>query len=199
MLKSYASYFTAFLLGNLKNKGNIIRIVLYGSAAKGEATKESDVDIFMEVKKKTGKFEDEIRQVEEGFYKSREASLFKAKGVENRFSIKCGDLKAWKELYRSIASTGVILYGPYEARELPSGTRHFIIVFWESIGRNRGSFLNKLYGFKARDKRYKGMLLKSDGRKLGKSCIMLPVQYKNDIFRLLRKHEVKANVLEVFT
>ena len=199
MLKSYASYFTAFLLSNLKNKGNIIRIVLYGSAAKGESTKESDVDIFMEVKKKTGKFENEIMQVEEGFYKSREASLFKAKGVENRFSIKCGDLKAWKELYRSIASTGVILYGPYEARELPSGTRHFIIVFWEKIGRNRGSFLNKLYGFKVKDKHYKGMLLKSDGRKLGKSCIMLPVQYKNDIFRLLRKHEVKANVMEVFT
>ena len=198
-MKSYASYFTAFLLSSLKNTDNLIRIVLYGSAAKGEATKESDVDIFMEVRKKTRRFENELKRVEEGFYKSREASLFKAKGVENRFSIKCGDLKSWKELYRSIASTGVVLYGPYEAHELPSGTKHYIIVFWERIGRNRGSFLNKLYGFKVKDKRYRGVLLKSDGRKLGKSCIMLPIQYKNDIFMLLRKHEVKASVLEVFT
>ena len=199
MLKSYASYFTAFLLSNLKQKDNLIRIVLYGSAAKGEATKESDVDIFMEVRKKTRRFENELKRIEEGFYQSREASLFRAQGVENRFSIKCGDLTAWKELYRSIASTGVVLYGPYEAHELPSGTKHYIIVFWERIGRNRGSFLNKLYGFKVKDKRYRGVLLKSDGRKLGKSCIMLPIQYKNEIFRLLREHEVKASVLEVFT
>ena len=54
MLKSYASYFTAFLLSNLKNKGNIIRIVLYGSAAKGEATKRATLTFSWRSRKKPG-------------------------------------------------------------------------------------------------------------------------------------------------
>ena len=87
MLKEYASYFTAFLLNNLKDLENIERVVLYGSVAKGEETKESDVDIFIEIKKKTKQFENEIKRLENVFYSSRETSLFKSRGVENKLSI----------------------------------------------------------------------------------------------------------------
>lgn len=199
MLKNYASYFVAYLLSNSKNIENMERIVLYGSAARDEAVKESDVDIFVEVRKKTAKFEKDLKEAEKKFYESREAALFKSKGIDNKFSIKIGKLQEWKELYKSIASTGIILYGPYEAKELPSGVKHFIIVFWEKVGKNRGSFLNKLYGFKIKNKHYLGLLEKCDGKKIGKSCIMLPIQYKKDIFKLIREHKVKAKVLEVFS
>ncbi len=115
-----------------------------------------------------------------------------------RMAPSAGNLQDWKELYRSIASTGIVLYGPYETRELPSGTKHYIIVFWDGVGRNRGAFLNKLYGFTVKGKHYPGLLLKFGGRKLGKSCIMLPVEYKGDLFRLVRTHEVNAKTFEVF-
>ncbi len=199
MLKGYASYFAAYLVSNLKSMESITRIVLYGSVARDEATKESDIDIFIEVGKKTKKFEREIKKVEERFYLSREAAIFKAKGLDNRFSIKYGELKDWKDLYRSIASTGIVLYGPYEAQELPSGTKHSVIIFWEKIGRNRGAFLNKLYGFTVKGRHYPGILQKFGGRRIGKSCVMLPVQYKSEVFRLIKAHEVKAKVLEVFS
>jgi len=198
MLKAYASYFVAYLLSNLENTGDIERIVLYGSVARGEATKESDIDIFIEIKKKTKKLEKEIKEIIEKFYQSREAVLFKAKGIENKFNVKIGDLKYWKDLYKSIASTGIVLYGPYEAKELPSGVNHFIIVFWERIRKNRGAFLNKIYGFKFKKKSYVGLLSRIGGRKLGKSCIMVPVQYKKDIFKLLRKYRVNAKTIEIF-
>lgn len=202
MLKAYSSYFIAYLISNLKNLKNlknIERIILYGSVAKDEATKESDIDIFIEVKNKTKKFEQEIRELEKKFYQSREAVLFKSKGVDNKFNIKIGKLKEWKELYRSVASTGVILYGPYEAKELPHGVKHYIIVFWQKIGKNRGSFLNKLYGFRIKDKHYPGLLSKFGGKKLGKSCVMLPIEYKEDIYKQLKKHEVSAKIVEVFS
>ena len=51
MLIPYASYFVSYLLDHLKNKNTIERIVLYGSVAREESTKESDVDIFIESKK----------------------------------------------------------------------------------------------------------------------------------------------------
>lgn len=195
----YASYFVSFLLSNIEEGiKNIERIVLFGSVAKGEATKESDIDIFIEAKKGTRKFENKIKGAIEKFYQSREAALFKSKGIGNKFNIKIGKIKEWKELYKSIASTGIILYGPYEAKELPSGAKHFAIIFWEGIGKNRGAFLNKIYGFNIRNKHYAGMLEKYSGIKIGKSCIMVPAQYKKDILELVKGHKVKARIIETF-
>ena len=199
MLKAYASYFVSYLLKNLKSLENIKRIILYGSVARDEANKNSDVDIFIEVEKKTKKFEDEIKSLEEEFYKGRESSLFKSRDIENKFSVKIGNLKNWRDLYKDIASTGIVLYGRYEATELPSGVKHFIIIFWNKIKINRGAFLNKIYGFKVREKYYPGLLSKYDGKKLGKSCIMLPIEYKEDIFKLLKEYKVEARIIEVFS
>ena len=53
MITNYASYFTSYLLYHLKKKENISNIILFGSVAKGEAKKSSDVDIFIEVKRKS--------------------------------------------------------------------------------------------------------------------------------------------------
>jgi len=51
----YASSFVTYLLAHLKNLNNITKIILFGSVARGEATKESDVDLFIEIKNKTKK------------------------------------------------------------------------------------------------------------------------------------------------
>lgn len=198
MLKIYASYFVSYILSNLKEIENVKRIILFGSVARDEWTKESDIDIFIEIKKKTKKFESEIKNITERFYQSREASLFKLKGINNEFSIKIGELKDWKDLHKSIASTGIVLYGPYEAFEMLPDAKHCIIIFWDKIGKNRGAFLNKLYGFKIKDKFYDGLLKKYNGSRLGKSCVILPLQYKSEIFSLLEKYKVKAKVIEVF-
>ena len=199
MIKSYASYFVAYLLANIKDKANVERIILFGSVAKGEATKESDVDIFIETRKKTKKFEKDIIENEKNFYQSREAALFKVKGIENRIHIIIGKLSEWKDLSASIASTGIVLYGPFEGKKMPSGVKHKVIVFWDHIGKNRGSFLNKIYGFRVKNKKYTGLLEKAEGKKIGKSSIMLPIQYKKDIFKLLKEHRVRAKAIEVFT
>lgn len=198
MLKQYASYFASYLLNNLKNIRNIKRIVLYGSVAKDEATKKSDIDIFIETNKKSKNLEKEIKNLENKFYNSREASLFKLRNTQNKFSIKTGDLRKWKDLHKSIASTGIILYSPYETKETPSGLNHKIIFFWEKTEKNRGAFLNKIYGFKIKNKYYKGLLEKCNGKKTGKSSIMVPIAYKNDFLRLIKQHKVHAKAIEVF-
>ncbi|MBS3078866.1 nucleotidyltransferase domain-containing protein [Candidatus Pacearchaeota archaeon] len=197
-LKSYASYFVAYLINNLQNEKEIERIVLFGSVAKNQENKESDVDIFIEVKKKSNKFENDIKRILEKFYKSREALLFKARGIDNKINLKIGKLEEWKDLQRSISSEGIVLYGRYESGKLPSDVKHFIIIFWDKIEKNRGAFLNKIYGFKIKDKSYEGLLSKFTGKKLGKSCIMIPIQNKVDIFKLIREHKVSAKSIEVF-
>lgn len=192
-IKAYASSFASFLIEEVGDR--IDRIILYGSVAKGEATKESDVDIFIDTEKD---IEDDIRKVLKGFYNSREATLFRAKGIDNEITIKVGRLKDWKELHRSITSTGITLWGPFEAKERPIGTRHRIIFYWEKIGESRGAFLNKLYGFRSKGREYKGLLKKWEGKKVGKSSILIPAKYKEEMVELIKKYKVDAKSIEVF-
>jgi len=125
--------------------------------------------------------------------------LFKTQGIENKFSVKLGKIAEWKDLAVSIASAGITLYGHYETSERPSGAQRFVIVFWNSIGKNRGSFLNKLYGVTVNNKHYDGLLAKVGGKKLGKSCVMLPMSTKKYFFELIRDHKVEAKVQEVYS
>lgn len=197
-LKSYASYFASFLLDNMKETGEIENIILFGGVARNQGKKESDIDIFIELKKKNDKLEKNIREMVDEFYKSREGILFKSRGVDNKINLKIGRLKEWKDLENPINSDGILLYGKYHARNIPSDVKHYIIVAWSNIGKNRGAFLNKLYGFKVNGKAYEGLINKFSGKKLGKSSIMIPIQYKNEIFKLLKEYDVTASNFEVY-
>jgi len=73
----------------------------------------------------------------------------------------------------------------------------YIIFFWDSIKKNRGAFLNKLYGFKSKGKKYDGLLKEMNGRRLGKSCVIIPAQHKEKFIELARKHDVSTKMMEV--
>ena len=95
-------------------------------------------------------------------------------------------------------STGIIFYSRYETKELPSETKHYIIFFWNKIWKNRGAFLNKVYGFKIKNKSYAGLIEKFSGKKLGKSCVLFPIQYKDEISKLIKEYQVEAKAIEIF-
>lgn len=196
MIKAYASYFTSYLLANLKGKENIEKIILFGSATRNEATKESDVDIFIEIKKENQKIKNEIEKILENFYKSREALLFKSKGIDNKINLIIGKIDKWRDLKKSIESTGIVLYGRYISNNL-NGKKH-IIIFWDKIEKNRGAFLNKIYGVKIKGKHYSGLIEKLAGKKLGKSNVIIPVENGDEFLKLVKAHKVHAKVLEVY-
>ncbi|HIG93852.1 TPA: nucleotidyltransferase domain-containing protein [Candidatus Woesearchaeota archaeon] len=196
MRKAYASYFTAYLLMHLPESSSISRIILFGSVAKGEDTKESDIDIFIEGTHKSKKWLQEIEKITENFYKSREALLFKAKGIDNKINIMSGKLEEWKDLKKSIESSGMILYGKYISAGIQG--KKFALIFWDLVGKNRGSFLNKLYGFRTGDKRYLGLLDKRQGKRVGKSCIMIPIEHSAEVLKLTEHHKVKAQIIEIY-
>lgn len=196
MFKSYASYFVSYLLANLKSMEEINNIILFGSVTKEEATKESDVDIFVELKKENRKLKKEIEKSVEEFYKSREALLFKTKGIDNKINLIIGKFDKWNELKKSIESTGIILYGKYHGGKIEG--KKYLIIFWDNIKKNRGAFLNKIYGFRVKEKSYKGLIEILAGKKLGKSSMMIPVEHKKEIETLLEKYKVNAKVIEIW-
>lgn len=196
-IKAYSNYFVSFLLNELDNISNINQIILFGSVAKEEATKNSDVDIFIDLKRKDKNFDGIIKKIEDRFYKSREALLFKNKGIYNKINVIIGKLEEWKDLKDSIESHGIVLYGSYIPEKI--GGRKHVIVLWSKIGKNRGAFLNKIYGVKIRDKIYKGLVELLGGRKLGKSSVMIPAENKKDFLDLMKKYKVDYKILEVYS
>lgn len=196
MYKAYASYFVSYLLSKIKKIEDIKTIILFGSVAKNEATKNSDVDIFVEFNKKTVALKKETEKILNEFYKSREAILFKSKGIENKINLIVGKIEEWGELKDSIEGTGIVLYGNYVSQRLKGAK--YAIIFWNKIGKNRGAFLNKIYGFKIKNRKYIGVMDIHKGKKLGKSSIMIPIQYREEIVKLLKHYKVNAKIIEVY-
>lgn len=195
--KSYALSFASFLLRELSDISKINKIILYGSVAKSTSAKDSDIDIFLDVERDTKIFRKEVENILERFYKSKEAIIFNLVGVKNEIKLKIGRLEEWKDLKRSIMSDGFVMWSRYESPKLPM-TEHKIIFYWKRIEKNRGAFLNKLYGYKTGGKTYKGFLEQANGIKLGKSSIMIPIKYKEEMIILLKKYNVDAKTMEVF-
>ncbi len=190
-LFAYASTFVSFLVRELGDKlSNINQIILYGSVAKGEATKNSDVDIFVDIRKKLV-----VKEIVNRFHQSREATLFRVKGIEQEISVKVGELKKWKELENSISSSGIVLWGRYEPKAFLG--EHKVIFSWEKIGKNRGAFLNKLYGYTINGKRYIGIVEAHKGGKIGKSGIIVPFEHRDEFVQLLKKYKVKSRHWDV--
>jgi len=198
-LKSYASDFASYLIEVLceKNQLNQIeQIILFGSVAKDSATRESDVDIFIEVKKSSKKIESLIKEIVEKFYQSREAAIFKTRGIENSINIIVGKIEDWKELSQDITFNGIVLWGKYEVGKKEKELQ-WIILFWDKIEKNRGNFLNKIYGYNLKGKHHPGLLKQIDGKKIGKSAIMIPIHKKNEILELIKNHKVNAKIIEL--
>ena len=167
------------------------RVVLFGSAARRAATAESDIDLFFDTDAPE-RFRRALRAklgaAADRFSLTNAALRLKAKGVANELSIRVGRLEDWEGLAQSIASHGIVLYGPYTAR--PPGLAPYTVLSWEAPGRAKGALLNKFYGYVAKGKRYPGLLEKEGGMKLGKATILVPAKGRDAFIRALEGYGI---------
>jgi predicted nucleotidyltransferase len=197
----YAMLAGAYLIASLsKNELKRVRsVLLFGSAARFAASEESDIDIFFDVsapKRFQLSLRSRLNKVAGQFYLTNAALEFKSKGIDNELSIKVGKLEEWKELAQSIASHGLILYGKYTAK--PPDVKAYTILSWEASGKSKGALLNKIYGYRAYNKRYPGLLEKSRGIKLGRAVIMVPAANRDVFIDTLEKYRVNYSRHDVW-
>lgn len=202
-LKRYAFTFASFLINNIGEAEleKINSIILFGSVAQNRASETSDVDIFFETalsKSKTNRLRTILLGIKEDFLLSSEALKFKSKKIYNEISFVVGNLNDWPEMKKSVSSAGLIIYGKYRTSFMSKGLKHQLVFFWDSIGKNRGAFLNKLYGYRIKKKRYSGFLNKK-GAKIGKSAALIPAEYKDEFIEILKKYEVEYKIIDSYT
>lgn len=197
-LIAYTLAFISFILPKLER---VNEIILFGSTVRGEATKESDIDLFFNLEDKTK--EKEIKEIAEKeknkFYKSKIAEVWFLKGIKNSLKINVGSLDDWKDLKRSIVSEGIVIYGKY--KEIPKNLRGFVIFNISPIKNipKRNRVIRNLFGRKEKNYSTKGLVEKLNGKKINVSSFIVPIEHSKEIIKILGKEKINYTLFESWT
>ncbi len=200
-LISYAMDFVSYLVQNLKknNLEKIKSIILFGSVVRGQAGKDSDVDIFIDiVSDNEEKIQKEVDRINENFFDSvKYIKYWKYLGINNEFQIIVGKIDEWK-LKDSMVGNSFILYQPYSPR-LEEGDNK-VILSWESIENNskRVMLNKKIFGYNHYGKMYKGILETYNGKKLGSNVIIISAENMNLFLNTFHKFKIPVKIKRVF-
>ncbi len=199
-LIAYVQDFVSFLLQNLgEQNSKITQIILFGSVARGEAGKESDVDLFIDT---PPEMESLISKTKEKFYESAKVkNYWSLLGVKNEINCTVGRLKEWNELERSIVANGITLFGKFQ-KDL-SKKMYYLLIVEPSKDRNKNVVLwRALYGYKQKvgKKIYQknGLVKEYSGKKLGPSVLLIPLEHAQKIVLFLKKKKIKHQILPIW-
>ncbi len=197
-LIAYAASFVSFLLEDIP-PGDIDQIVLFGSAARGTADKESDIDLFVDTKKP---IESAVQKALRLFNQSSLHRQWVQKGVSADISVQTGELANWK-LRREVLSDGIVLFSGTAQR--PEGAQLYLLIqpsFSVFKKPKQVSLWRTLYGYqqKVGNKTYKtaGLLADSGGKRFG-NVFFIPSKNKTLILTFLNKEHIPYTVREVWS
>jgi len=170
-------------------------IYLFGSFVRGEATKKSDVDIFIDCAEEKGKIvEKHVQLALKKFYSSKDFEKWKLLGINFPINIHVGNLEKW-ELKKSIMAEGILLYSKQFVKE---GKRKVLVKI--ELPKKRKNYLKitrLLYGRKEYGK--KGIVEELNGKKLSNNYFILPKENLNKLLKILHKYKINYSFTEFFT
>ena len=196
-LVAYALAFISFILPKIEN---IKEIILFGSVARGEADKDSDIDLFFDLESE--KDEEKIKRLIElslkKFYSSKIAETSLVKGLNNPIKANIGNLSKWK-LKRSIISDGISLYAKY--KEIPKNLRRYAIFTISPVKdiAKRNKIIRKLFGRKEKNYNAKGIIEELKGKRLSTTGFIIPLEHSKEILELLSKEKIDYSFFEFWT
>lgn len=196
-LMAYAMDFVSFLIENI-DMDNISRVILFGSVARDESSRESDVDLFIDVvgdKKTSGAVEIKVKKAVDNFQKSRKyEDYWMLKGVKNDIRPIVGKLDSWKDIKNSIISNGVVLFDKFE--EKPEGAVYKTMFSWENISpeSKRVMLSKRLFGYKKEGKSYEGLVKKYEGERIGKGIIIVTSKNTCIFMKLFRDMGIAVKI-----
>ncbi|MBI2507517.1 nucleotidyltransferase domain-containing protein [Candidatus Woesearchaeota archaeon] len=199
-LISYAQDFASFLLQNLgSDMQKVKQIILFGSVARGEADKDSDIDIFVDLLDE--KLEPKIGKIREMFCDSIKVKKYwELLDVKNEINCTVGKLEEWDELKRSLIANGIVLFGKYIYEGRLKTKHYYLFVVTPTGKRNKDiSVWRKLYGYvqKIGNKNFvkKGIINEYGGRKLSRGVFVVPVESSQKIISFLRENKFKHEII----
>ena len=200
----YVYDFVSLLFDSPDAKKYIKNIILFGSAATGEADKQSDIDLFINTTESTAeKIELIAKDAEKRFYLSVEKKWsFLGINLPIKYIIADLDTYRWKEIKSEIISTGIVLYGKYEG--IKEGLNHYAL-FNYSINKleqkKKMKFIRTFFGYRLRKRskiyERKGLIAGIGGIRLD-SSILVPVEKSREVQKAMIGFKVTPEIREVW-
>ena len=205
-LYSYTHDFLSILY--LKNEiiDKISAIVLFGSVARGNFDKQSDIDIFIDVNlpKDIPFIETAVNEaINEFEVKSR--GSWHLRGIKNQIKCIVGMLSddTWKELKKDIESYGILLYGRFKsgAQDLESYSL-FDYSLRDFKQKKRVAFQRRLLGYKSKKKKKvyasSGLIGQLKGTKLENNNLIVPTRSANSLQKFFIENKVTPKIKEIW-
>ena len=192
---SYCYDVCTFIFGN-KDAERIQSIYLFGSAVRGELTKKSDIDVFIDCSKAD---ENDVKRIVDSgivkFQSSLDYKKWKLLKFTYPFSIKVGRIKEW-DLKLSIASEGLLLFSRHTnlqegnrmvlfSIEYPAEKKRYIQVRRILFGRDESQFQEG------------GAVRPARGQKISSHVFLIPKEEQSQMIELLSKEKVEFSMKEV--
>lgn len=191
MCYAYISYL--FRERDIRKK--IKTIYLFGSVARGDFDKESDIDIFIDLEKKNeALIKKSSSNALKKFY-AIEGKKWELKGVINPLAIKMGNLDEW-ELKEGIVREGIILFGQSSA----SNMQKYLLFSFASIqeAKKRIRVIRKLFGRKEREYQEQGIVQKYNGKVLSSRIFFVPAFALKEITQFFAEEKISYEFEEVW-
>jgi len=197
-LLAYALDFVSFLFEHLgKDSDKIKQVILFGSVARGEADKKSDVDLFFDVI--TEEVEVEIRNIKEKFYSSVKVKKYwDLLNIKNEINCSVGKIEEWSDLQKSLIANGIVLFGKYKGKAETES--YYLFIVTPGLNRNNNlSIWRALYGYnqKVGKKNYevKGLVRSYGGEKLARGVFIIPSEHVSKVSSFLKESKFKFKLI----
>jgi len=202
-MMQYVYDFLSVFFDKLKEKEKLTSIILFGSNARGNARKDSDIDIFIDTKNR-----DEISPiVKESLneFEDKASKTWHLKGIKNVIAPIVDNLRSdqWKELRKEIAVYGVMLYGRY-AEKKPLSAKHCALIKYNISKLKQHDKMNVIralsgYKLKKGKKIYnkQGILQDFNAEKIT-NAIIVNIKNYPDIIKLFKENKVPISIRSVW-
>lgn len=198
----YVYDYLSILFAKLKDNKKIRAVILFGSFARGDNRKDSDIDIFIDATKDCKKEVEEISKEALNEFELKASKSWHLKGMKNAISLIVDDinLDKWKELKKEISLYGMVLYGKISTEEK---VKNAVLISYDLSDlkqKNKMKVIRNLYGYtiKKGKKDYvqEGILSKLKIEKFSNAILIGLDNYKL-VLELLRENKVPMKIKHV--
>jgi predicted nucleotidyltransferase len=203
---SYIYDFLSTVFENKQFQENINEVILFGSVAKKNYDKKSDIDLFFDIKNKemVKELEESLRNILKSF-EIKSEKTWKIKKVNLPINFIIGSLRDenWKGLKDEIISSGIVLYSKY--KETPENLKHYYLLYYSLNNLKRKEkmkFIRTAFGYITKkgkiEYKQRGIIEDFGGLKLASNVILISSEELSKIKKLFNEHRIEYKILETW-
>ena len=196
----YIYDFLAIFFEKLKEKEKIRNVILFGSFARGNQRKDSDIDIFIDIERKDKNYVEEIIRESINEFELKSERTWRLKGITNPIVPIIDDLETeqWQELKNEISHYGIFLYGKYKEK-----SENKVIIKYninKLKQKDKMKIIRELFGYKIKQKKKiyekKGLIEKIKAEKIDSGILADKENYK-EVIDVLKTKKVSYKIIKI--